>query len=101
MAKRTLKAHLYELAKRGAEAQIRDLMMEARLLVKTFPHLRDSYDPDELPVRFIMAKDSGRAKRISGGRPRRRTSAAARKKIREAQKKRWAARRKTKQTAQK
>jgi hypothetical protein len=40
------KAHLYELAKRGAEAQFRDLVMEARLLVKMFPCLRDSFGPE-------------------------------------------------------
>jgi len=38
-------------------------MHEAKLLVELFPHLRDSFDPDELPVSFIVAKGSGRVAR--------------------------------------
>lgn len=53
-------SHIFELAKRGAEARLRDLMMEATLLVQLFPHLKDSFDKDELPVSFIMKRDSQR-----------------------------------------
>ena len=56
---------MLELAKRGAEARLQDLLHEARLLVDLFPHLRDSFDPDELPVSFILARGSGRARRRS------------------------------------
>jgi hypothetical protein len=81
---------LYELAKRGAEVQFRELVQEVKYLVELFPHLRDSVDKDELPLSFIVARDSLRAKMPK---PRRRMSAAARKKISQAQKKRLAVRR--------
>jgi hypothetical protein len=51
------------LTKRGAEARLRDLMFELKLLVELFPHLRDSYDADELPIAFIVAKGSGQLKK--------------------------------------
>jgi hypothetical protein len=53
-------ARLYELAKVGAEAQLRDLVQEAKLILQLFPKLKDSFDEDELPLSFILAKDSGR-----------------------------------------
>lgn len=63
---------ILELARRGAEARLQDLIHEAKLLVQLFPHLRDSFDPDELPVSFIVAKGSGRLKKkeVAGRRPR-------------------------------
>ncbi len=61
--KRTMHPHLYELAKRGAEVQLRELLEEAKLILSLFPHLRDSYDKDELPIKFIMARSSGAATR--------------------------------------
>jgi hypothetical protein len=36
-------------------------MNELAFLVSSFPHLRDSFDADELPVSFIMKRDSRRA----------------------------------------
>ena len=54
-------AHLYELAKRGAQAQLGDLLQEIRLLVGLFPHLRDSIDRDELPLKFILKRGRDRA----------------------------------------
>ena len=54
---------IIELAKREAEARFQDLIHEAKLLVQLFPHLRDSFDPDELPVSFIVARGSGRLKK--------------------------------------
>ena len=54
---------ILDLARRGAEARFQDLVHEAKLLVELFPHLRDSFDPDELPVSFIVAKGSGRLKK--------------------------------------
>lgn len=86
-------AHLYELAKRGAEVRLRELVQEAKNLIGLFPDIRDSFDKEELPLKFIMAEGSGAATKTSGRRQRR-MSAAARKAISEAQKKRWAARRK-------
>jgi hypothetical protein len=86
-------AHLYELAKRGAEARMRDLVHEAKLLINLFPHLRDSLDKEELPLKFIMAEGSGAATKTSGRR-KRRMSATARKAVSLRMKKLWAARRK-------
>jgi hypothetical protein len=63
MPKRIPRPHLYELAKRGAEVQLRELLEEAKVILSLFPHLRDSYDKDELPIRFIMARSSGAATR--------------------------------------
>jgi hypothetical protein len=65
LSKRTRTTHLYELAKRGAEVQLRELLHEAKLLVDLFPHLRDSFDNDELPLNFIMARGSGALRRTT------------------------------------
>jgi hypothetical protein len=54
-------AHILELAKLGAEVQLRDLMQEIRYLLDLFPHLRDAFDEDELPLRYIMARDASQA----------------------------------------
>jgi hypothetical protein len=85
--------HLFELAKRGAEARLRDVVQEVKYLIELFPHLRDSFDKDELPLLFILAKGAGRVVRVSAERPRRRMAAAARRKAAsERMKKCWAAR---------
>ncbi len=60
-------AQLYDLAKRGAEARLHDLVHEAKILLDLFPHLRDSFDKDELPVTFILRTGRDRAE----GQPRR------------------------------
>jgi len=88
MAKRMRRGHLVELAKRGAEARLSELIQEARYLVELFPHLRDSFDRDELPVSFILAKGAGGTK-SSAKRPQRRwrMSAAARKAVSQRMKK--------------
>jgi hypothetical protein len=86
---------LFELAKRGAEVRFRELTQEAKKLIGLFPRLHDSFDPDELPLSFIIAKGAGRLTRASARqRPRRRTSAAARRAVSERMKRYWAARRK-------
>jgi hypothetical protein len=69
------------------------LVNEAKNLINLFPHLRDSFDKDELPLTFIMAEGSGAATKTSGRRTRR-MSAAARKAVSLRMKKMWAARRK-------
>jgi len=81
--------HFYELAKRGAQSRFRELVDELKMLTTSFPDLRDSFDKDELPVRFILKRGA------TGGpstptRPRRKMSTQAREKIRQAQLKRWA-----------
>jgi hypothetical protein len=63
---------LPELARRGAEARLQ-VLHEVRLLLQAFPHLRDAFDKDELPISFIVAKDSGRLmRRKAAGRQRNR-----------------------------
>ena len=89
MPKRTTDTHLYELAKRGAEVQLRELLHEAKLLIELFPHLRDAVDQDELPLNFILARGSGTVTRTTPRR-RRRMSSDARARISAAQKARWA-----------
>ena len=53
-------AHFYELAKRGAEARLRELGDELKLLFSAFPDLRKSFDPEELPIAFILKRSGGR-----------------------------------------
>src|SRR5438094_9347678 len=91
-------SQILELAKRGAAARLQDLKHEAEMLIELFPHLRDSFDKDELPISFIVAKGSGRlTKKTQVTRKRRRRmSASARKAVSERMKKYWAARRKAK-----
>ncbi len=81
-------ARLIELARKGAEARIKELEAEIAELRKVFLHLPfGSAVGPTIPAR---------AREIEGAKPRRRRrmSAAARKRISEAQKKRWAAQRK-------
>jgi len=80
--------HLYELAKRGAEARLQDLIHEAKLLIALFPHLRDSFDKDELPVSFILKQGATRA----AGAARKPWTPAQRKAVSHRMKKYWAAR---------
>jgi len=60
MAKR--RSRVLELTKRSAAIEYRALINELKFLLDMFPHLRDSYDPDELPVKFILKRDSSRSK---------------------------------------
>ena len=61
MARPKRDAHFYELAKRGAEARLRELSDELKLLFSAFPDLRKNFDPEELPIAFILKKGAGRA----------------------------------------
>jgi hypothetical protein len=90
-------SHILDLAKRGAEARLQDLAMEAKLLLELFPHLKDSFDRDELPISFIVKRDSRMLTKGRGAR-RRRLSAAARKAVSQRMKKYWADRRKKDRT---
>jgi hypothetical protein len=60
MAKHSSK--VLELAKRGAEARLQDLIHEIKLLLEMFPHLQDAFDKDELPISFVIASGAARAK---------------------------------------
>jgi hypothetical protein len=75
-------AHVYELAKRGAEARITELLNEVRQLTSLFPDLRKSVDRDELPIPFILKRgadqSAGRRSGQRGWTPAQRKAAAAR-----------------------
>ena len=68
---------MLDLARRGAEARVRELAQEIKNLFGFFPDLRDSFDADELPLPFLIAKGAGRATRTAAGerRPTRKRSA--------------------------
>lgn len=51
-------AHLLKLGKRGVERRFGELMYELSFLFASFPHLSDAFDADELPVSFIIRRDS-------------------------------------------
>jgi hypothetical protein len=88
---RTKQDHLWDLAKHGAEMRVRELVQELKSLVRVFPHLRDSFDPDELPVSFIIARAAGRPRR-------KRMSVATRKAVSARMTRYWQEWRKRKQT---
>jgi hypothetical protein len=69
-------SHILELARRGAEARFRELIDEMKKLTQSFPHLRDSFDADELPVNFILRR--GRETTRTSGPGKRTWSPAAR-----------------------
>jgi hypothetical protein len=75
---------------------LQDLIQEAKLLLQLFPHLRDAFDKDELPVSSIIAKTSGRLTKRAGASQRPRSSAVARAVVGLRMKKHWAAKRKAK-----
>ncbi len=52
--------HILDLAKRGAALRLQELKNEAELLLELFPDLRDAFDPDELPVSFLVKRDAQR-----------------------------------------
>jgi len=90
-------SHILELARRGADVRFQELLDDMKLLTLSFPHLRDAVDRDELPVNFLMRQGRDKASAMaSTTRVRRKMSAAARRKISLAQKRRWAKQRKTK-----
>ena len=93
MAKAAKTSHLLELARRGAEVRARFLAEELRLLLSAFPHLKDAFDPDELPVSFILKSGAESVVPASRARTRKPMSAAARKAVGERMRLSWSARR--------
>lgn len=51
-------SHLLALGKRGADRRLGELMNEITLLFALLPHLSDAFNADELPVAFIIRRDS-------------------------------------------
>ncbi len=76
MTKRS--SHMLDRAKREAEGRLRDVLHEAQLLLLAFPHLRDAFDKDELPIAFIIAKGSGRLTRRTGAEPQKKSARSQR-----------------------
>jgi len=79
-------SHILELARKGAECRYAELKAEIASLVKHFPHLRTAGRPARIDVSSEPAATIDRQPR----RRRRKMSAAARRKISLAQKRRWA-----------
>src|SRR3954454_21138435 len=83
-------AHILELAKRGADSRFRELLDELKVLTLSFPHLRDAFGRDDLPVKFLLRQGRDKTRDLGPARRRRKMSAAARKAIGDAQRARWA-----------
>jgi hypothetical protein len=47
-----------QITRRAAALKLRQLIDELHLLTSAFPDLRDAFDPDELPIEFILKRDS-------------------------------------------
>jgi hypothetical protein len=63
------------LAPRGAAVRVRQLLDELHLLMGSVPDLHDAFDADELPLAFILRRDSGLMK--GSAKPRERLSSRA------------------------
>jgi hypothetical protein len=50
----TMSSEMLQVTRRIASASLRQLVDEFRLLTSAFPDLRDAFDPDELPIDFIL-----------------------------------------------
>ena len=61
-------SHGLQLARRAAAFRLRQLLGHLSLLVSAFPDLRDAFDPDELPLAFILKRDSQAEPVDTGGR---------------------------------
>lgn len=68
---------ILELARRGAELRLEEIVNEIKLLLDLFPDLKDTYDPDELPVSYIMRTDANREAGGAVNSPRLRARAGA------------------------
>ncbi|MEQ1869158.1 MAG: hypothetical protein ABL961_03955 [Vicinamibacterales bacterium] len=100
--------HMLELAARGAHARLSDLIHEVEMLLALFPHLRDSFDKDELPIPFLLKRGAEKSRSVQAGeasagvvKQTRNLSVAARRAISNAQKQRWAAHRAAKAVTKK
>jgi hypothetical protein len=51
-------SHTLQITRRAAAIRLRQLIDEFHLLTSSFPDLRDAFDPDELPIEFILKRDS-------------------------------------------
>src|SRR5258708_6415397 len=81
-------SHIFELARKGAEHRYEELKTEIASLVKGFPHLNRPSRSRDLTTIDVSAEPAAAIDRVP--RKRRTMSAAARKKISLALKRRWA-----------
>jgi len=89
-------SHILELARKGAEHRYEELKAEITALVKSFPHLSTPRRGTSRRRSTPIDMSTEPAAMIDGRpRKRRKMSAAARKKISLAQKRRWAKRKRT------
>jgi hypothetical protein len=51
---------MLQLTRRRAASRLRQLVDKIRILMVSFPDLRDAFDADELPIAFILKRDSQR-----------------------------------------
>jgi hypothetical protein len=58
-------SHILDLTKHGASARVRELARELHLILDLFPDIDDAFDPDELPVSFIVRRDAN-SRRAAG-----------------------------------
>jgi hypothetical protein len=54
-----------DAAKLKAEARFKELIDEIKLLTVAFPHLHDAYEPEDLPIPFLLKQGADRAARPS------------------------------------
>lgn len=45
-----------------AEARYRELVYELKLLTLAFPHFKDAYDSEDLPIPFLLKRGAARAR---------------------------------------
>jgi hypothetical protein len=90
----TREQHLTALAKRGAASRIRELAHELGGLLKLFPDLEASFDPDELPISFRL-KAAGERPERKALRRRAKWTAAQREAAAKRMKTFWAKRKRT------
>jgi hypothetical protein len=64
-------SQILQLAKRGAEVRLRELLDELKILTLSFPHLRDAVDRDDLPMEFILRRGQEKAGPVQAARSRR------------------------------
>ena len=60
---------MMRLTRRRAAFRLRQLMDEIHMLTSAFPDLHDAFDPDELPLAFILWRDSRQAEGRAPSRP--------------------------------
>jgi hypothetical protein len=56
-------SNVFQLTRHRAAFRLRQLLDEIQMLLGSIPDLRDAFDADELPVAFILKRDSRRSER--------------------------------------